>query len=233
MIKLYGMGSPNVVKVLIMLEELGYDYTLHRLDLLAGEQNAESFRALNPNGKVPVLVDEAACDGKDVTVFESGAILIYLAECAGRFLAAHGALRATTLQWLFFQASAAGPYFGQAIHFTFAQPDAGYGKLRFNNELARLVEVIESRLSASRFMAGEEYSIADIALWPWIRTLQKFFPAEVDRPHIRKWFEGITSRPAVVRAVAYADAMSLQDRVAMKAASTEQLDRYFGRASSR
>jgi GST-like protein len=232
MIKLYGMGSPNVVKVLIMLEELGYDYALHRLDLVAGEQNEDAFRRLNPNGKVPVLVDVAADEEKDLVVFESGAILIYLAERAGQLLAGHGAERAAALQWLFFQASAAGPYFGQAIHFTFAQPDAGYGKLRFNNELARLIKVIEFQLSTSRFIAGEQYSIADIALWPWIRTLQKFFPAEADRLHIRKWFEEIASHPAVIRAVAQADEMSLRDKAAMKAASKEQLDRYFGRAVS-
>lgn len=230
MIRLYGMGSPNVVKIMIMLEELEYDYTIERIDVVAGDQHTEAFHALNPNRKVPVLVDDSC--GREVVVFESGAILIHLAEVAGRFLATSGAARATALQWLFFQTSAAGPSFGQAIHFSFATRQAGYARDRFYTEMCRLIRVIEGRLVASSYLAGPDYSVADIALWPWIRTLRNYFPKELDFPAIRNWFTKIQERCAVDRALSHAAKQAILDKAALKGASTTQLDRYFGRTTN-
>ena len=228
MMTLHGMGSPNVVKVIIMLEEAGSNWAFERIDVMAGEQFDARFRALNPNSKVPALVD-ADAPGGPLTIFESGAILLYLTERTGTLWPPTLAARAQVNQWLMFQMAGFGPMSGQAIHFTFANREGGYARNRFDNELARLAGVVERRLGDVPFLAGDAYSIADIALFPWVRTLRDFFPAIVDRPNITRWAATISERPAVARALAFGDAVSARDKQAMKDADRGQRDRYFGR----
>jgi GST-like protein len=221
------MGSPNVTKVLILLEELGVDYTLRRVDLMAGEQYEAWFRELNPNGKVPVLVDERG--GGPVTIFESGAILLHLAEAGGDFLGETGKDRASVLQWLMFQMAGAGPIFGQAIHFHHVVSEPSYAQDRFGIEMRRLLAVIEQRLQASAFIAGSAYTIADMALWPWISTLGRFFPDDMKGSATQAWAAAIGERSGVISAMAKAKELAGQDKLAMRNATPDQTDRYFGR----
>lgn len=223
---LLGMGSPNVGKVIIALEETGVAWNLEYVDVFVGAQFSEEFRLLNPNAKVPVLMDGA------VVVAESGVILIYLAERSGTLLPLEPGVRATTLQWLMFQMSAFGPVAGQAIHFSAVNRSDSYAKARYRRELARLVAVMETQLRDLPWMAGADYSIADIALYPWCRTVQRFFPRLLDRPGLQRWMATMGSREAVIRAYVLMDTLSARDRVAMKAATPAQLDRYFGRAET-
>jgi GST-like protein len=229
MMTLYGMASPNVVKVLLMLEEIEADYRIERCDVILGGGRDPAFRALNPNGKVPVLIDEPKGAEEPVTVFESGAILLYLAETSGRFLPAAGPARYQVVQWLMFQMAGVGPMFGQAIHFRSGPPGSDYARSRFGTEMRRLVEVVEQRLAANAFLAGADYSIADMAVFPWIRTLALFFPEAVRGPATERWRAEIAARPATARALAKADALGAQDAVSFKAATRQDLDRYFGR----
>ena len=163
---------------------------------------------------------------------ESGAILIHLAEHSGMLLPSVPAPRAMVLQWLMFQMSAFGPVAGQAIHFSVVRREDSYARARSRRELARLCAVIEEQLGDHRWIAGGEYSIADIAHYPWCRTLQRFFPRLLDRPALRRWMAEMAGREAVVRAYQHMDACSRRDSAAMKAATPAQLDRYFGRAES-
>jgi GST-like protein len=224
---LYGMGSPNVVKVVVALEELGQAYDLVHVNVFQGEQREPWFLALNPNGKVPVLVETRA-DGEQFSLFESGAIMDWLASRHGAFGGGSEDGRATVRQWLLFQMANCGPVFGNAIHFSFATKECPYGQNRFQIELRKLVRVIEQRLTQADYLAGE-YSVADMALWPWIRTLEMFFADDLKTPALRRWFAAIEARPAVVAAVARMDAIGKLDRQARREASEEQLDRYFGR----
>jgi GST-like protein len=230
-LQLYGMSTPNVVKVVLMLEELGLSYDIHRIDVFTGDQHTAGFRALNPNGKVPALVDPDGPDGGPITLFESGAILFYLAEKSGRFLPAAGADRYAVMQWLMFQMAGVGPMFGQAIHFQFtpeAQGD-GYGRRRYVIEMQRLIAVLERRLSASPYLAGADYSIADMAVFPWLDTLQAFFRDDVDRPALNRWRETIRARPAVAGVDVRMAEVRQQDRASMKTTTPEQRDVYYGR----
>ena len=228
MIELLGMGSPNVIKVILMLEEIGLAYRVRRIDVVAGEQYGEPFRRLNPNGKVPVLIDTDGPAGP-ITIFESGAILIYLAEKADRFLPLDSPARFAAMQWVIWQMAGLGPISGQAIHFSAVNRTDSYGRQRFAAEKDRLLDVLDARLAESKFVAGGEYSIADMAIFPWIRTLKRFFPEESVRCHVARWFDNIAHRPAWLRAKVVADGLSDQDRKAFKAATPEELDRYFGR----
>lgn len=228
MITLYGMSSPNVVKVLLMLEEIGEEYTFERRDVILGDQFDEEFRALNPNGKVPVITDDAAASGP-LTIWESGAILIYLAEKSGRFLPASGAERYHVLQWLMFQMAGVGPMFGQAIHFRDRPSGNAYACERYSRELVRLYGVIDQQLERSPYLAGADYTIADMAVFPWMRTIRKYF-AEVEfGAATAKWYSGIEQRPAVLAASERVDELSRQDFNSMKSASPEQIIRYYGR----
>jgi GST-like protein len=228
MIELLGMGSPNVVKVILMLEETELAYGVRRIDVITGEQHEEAFRRHNPNGKVPVLIDPDGSAGA-ITVFESGAILIYLAEKVGRFLPIDQVDRSATLQWLMWQMAALGPMSGQAIHFSAVTRTDSYGRNRFVLEKNRLLDLLDRRLAESAFVGGVDYSIADMAVFPWVRTLRRFFRDDPARSHVERWFDAIRQRPAWLRAEAVADALSDQDRQAFAAATPEQLDRYFGR----
>ena len=161
-------------------------------------------------------------------LFESGAVMDFLATRHGQFAGANEDERATVRQWLTFQMANCGPAFGQAIHFSFATKECPYGQNRFTIEMRKLLKVIEERLAVSDYLAGD-YSIADMALWPWIRTLEMFFADDLKTPALRRWFAAIEARPAVAAAVARMDEIGKLDRQARREASAEQLDRYFGR----
>lgn len=200
MIELYAASTPNGRKAIIMLEETGLPYRLHALDLSAGEQHAPAFRKLNPNGKIPVIVDTAT--GQTVT--ESGAVLIYLAEQAGALLPADPAARMAVLQWLFFQVGSVGPMAGQYNHFRRHEPRDDYAFNRYRDEVRRLLGVMDEALKDRSFTAGE-YSIADIALVPWLRALQRWDLSLTATPHVSTWYQRVMARPAVSRGFAMLD----------------------------
>lgn len=194
MIELYAAATPNGRKATIMLEETGLAYRLHRLELAAGDQRRPAFLSLNPNGKIPVIVDP----DQDMTITESGAVLVYLAEKAGILLPAAGGPRYEVLQWLFFQVGGVGPMAGQFNHFRGHEPHDEYAFARFRDEVHRLLGVMDGRLSGCAFIAGD-YSIADIALVPWTRALRRWGVEMEDCPAVIDWHERIMRRPAVRR----------------------------------
>ena len=235
MIDLYSSTTPNVLKVVIMLEATGLRYSLKPVNVWKGEQFAPSFVALNPNSKVPVIVDHDDADGP-YTVFESVAILIYLAEKTGRFLPASGRARHDVLQWLTFQAANIGPANGQFNHFErLADPGNDYSMSPYTTEMKRLYDVLDRRLGETGYIGGNEYSIADMATFPWVfiqsRRLGEAFPF-LDRtsglhPNISAWLTRCEERPGVQRALAvHADMTS-----GLATATREDLDRLFGRGN--
>ena len=202
MLELYTWNTPNGYKVPIMMEELSLPYSIRAVDIHSGEQNSEPFAALNPNRKIPVLVDTDS----NITLSESGAILIYLAEKQHSLLSQEAAPRASELQWLMFQMASIGPMFGQANHFlNLALKKVPYGIERYSKESNRLMQVLDRRLGETLYLGGE-YSIADIATWPWIRKGIAGGFIDMDSfPHAGRWFREIESRPAVVRAIQKVD----------------------------
>lgn len=205
MIDLYTYRTSNGRKASIMLEECGLDYTLHIVDITAGEQDAAAFRAICPNGRIPAIVDHDGPDGKALALFESGAILLYLADKTGSFLPVDAAGRWIATQWLMWQMGGIGPNFGQAFHFLHQHPaDApaeavAYGRERYGGEVRRLCAVMDKHLADTEFLAGESYTIADIATYPWI-ALHKWFGLDLAAmPHLRRWYDTIKARPAVMR----------------------------------
>jgi GSH-dependent disulfide-bond oxidoreductase len=226
MIDFYVLTSPNVQKIFIMLEELAAPYRTIKVDVWKGEQFKPEFLALNPNAKIPVIVDHDGPGGKPYTVFESGAILMYLADKFGRFLPTEMAKRYDVIQWLMIQLTGVGPTFGQTVHFTlFAPPGNDYAKSRYKSEMLRLYELIEKRLGQCPYLGGDEYSIADIATFPWTRNHDNFGVKWSDHPNVAHWFEAISARPAVKKAIDIVGAIqSHRDH-----ASDEEKDRFFGR----
>ncbi|MFT5488243.1 MAG: GST-like protein [Paracoccaceae bacterium] len=205
MIDLYTYRTSNGRKASIMLEECGLDYTLHIVDITAGAQDTPAFRVINPNGRIPAIIDRDALDGAPLVLFESGAILLYLAQKTGLFLPEDEKGRWIAVQWLMWQMGGVGPNFGQAFHFLHQHPedapDAGiaYGRERYGGEVRRLCDVMNARLAEVPFLAGDAYSVADIATYPWI-ALHKWFGLELaDLPHLRRWYGEIKARPAVQR----------------------------------
>jgi len=204
MIDFYTWSTPNGRKVAIMLEECGLAYKTHKIDIGKGEQFAPAFLAVNPNGKIPAIVDHAAADGKPLPVFESGAILIYLAEKTGKFLPTVPRARAEVLQWLMFQMGGVGPMFGQAHHFIrFAPEKVPYGIERYSKETRRLYGVMDKRLGESAHLAGAEYSIADMATFPWVARHTYHEVDLADFPNVKRWHNAIAARPAVVKGTAF------------------------------
>jgi GST-like protein len=196
-IDLYTWGTPNGLKPILMLEELGVPYTLKPINIGKGDQHEPAYRAINPNGKIPAMVDGEA----GVTIFESGAVLQYLAEKHGRFLPPTTADRMQAMSWLFFQVGGVGPMFGQATHFV-TRDDSPYAKKRYLDEVERLYAVLDKRLSEAPFLAGAEYSIADIATWTWVRDPTRL-GLSLDRwPSVQQWAARIAERPAVQRTLA-------------------------------
>lgn len=201
MIDFYYWPTPNGHKVAIMLEEAGLSYRLKPVNILRGEQFKPGFLKINPNNKIPAIVDRDGPDGKPFAIFESGAILQYLAEKTGRFMPHEMRARYIVLQWLMFQVGGVGPMFGQCGHFLgYAPRKIPYAIDRYRNETLRLYGVMEKRLRKVPFLAGD-YSIADMATWPWVhvRWLHKI---DIDEfPRVKKWYEKIAARPAVRRGV--------------------------------
>ena len=200
MIELYTWPTPNGHKAAIMLEETGLDYRVHPVDIANGEQFAADYETINPNGKIPTIVDQDGPGGGPFTVFELGAILIYLAEKTGHFLSGDPRRRSQALQWLMFQVGGIGPMFGQAQHFRrFAPQPLPYAIERYSTEAARLYRVLDKRLAASEFLAESEYSIADIASYPWVSRHEWQGVSLADYPNVRRWVETVGQRPAVQR----------------------------------
>jgi GSH-dependent disulfide-bond oxidoreductase len=226
MIDFYALTSPNVQKIFVMLEELELPYRTISVDVWKGEQFKPESRKINPNAKVPAIVDHDGPGGKPYTVFESGAILLYLAEKTGRYLPTDTAKRFEVIQWLMFQLTGVGPIFGQFTHFKrFAGPGNDYSLSRYQTELRRLYDLLEQRLSGSRYLGGAEYSIADIATFPWTRNHEFQGVQLTDKPNLARWFSEISARPAVQRALAVVDSI----QTARDNAKPEDLDRLFGR----
>jgi len=202
MIDLYTWPTPNGHKIHIMLEETGTAYRVHAVDIGAGDQFKPEFLAISPNNKIPAMVDSEGPGGKPISLFESGAMLVYLASKTGRFLPAELRDKWATLQWLMFQMGSIGPMLGQAHHFLMYAPEKiPYAVKRYTNEANRLYGVLDKRLAQSPYVACGEYTIADIAIFPWLRSY-KNQGVEIDAyPNVKRWFDGIDARPAVQRAL--------------------------------
>ena len=202
MIEVYSWATPNGHKVHIMLEECGLPYRVIPIDIGAGEQFAPDFLAISPNNKIPAIVDPEGPDGRPISLFESGAILFYLASKTGRFLPEDLRLRWSVMQWVMFQMGHIGPMLGQAHHFRNVAPEKSpYAIERFTAEANRLYRVLDTRLATNDYVAGSEYTIADIAVWPWLRAPQNQGVSIDDYPNVKAWFEAIGNRPAVQRGV--------------------------------
>jgi GSH-dependent disulfide-bond oxidoreductase len=226
MIDFYVLTSPNVQKIFIMLEELELRYRAIPVDVWKGDHFTPEFAAINPNRKIPAIVDHEGPGGKPYTVFESGAILMYLADKTGRFLPADMAKRYEVIQWLMIQLTGVGPTFGQVVHFTrFAPAGNDYSASRYRTEMLRLYDVLEARLGTVPYIGGADYSIADIATFPWTRNHDAQGVKWADHPNLGRWFDAISARPAVKRALAKVDAIVSSRDVA----TVEIKDRVFGR----
>jgi GSH-dependent disulfide-bond oxidoreductase len=202
MIDLYTWTTPNGRKVSVMLEECSLAYRTHKIDIGKGDQFKDEFVAINPNSKIPAIVDEEGPGGKPLALFESGAILIYLAEKCGRFLPASPRGRYETLQWLMFQMGGVGPMFGQTHHFLrAAREQVPYAIDRYSRETRRLYGVLDRRLGEAPFLAGE-YTIADIATYPWVARHEWHKVDLADFPNVKRWFDTLGARPAVARGMA-------------------------------
>jgi GST-like protein len=200
MIELYSWATPNGHKVHIMLEECGLAYRSHAVDIGIGAQFDPAFLAISPNNKIPAIVDPVGPDGAPISLFESGAILLYLAGKTGRFMPDDTRGKYEVLQWLMFQMGGVGPMLGQAHHFRIYAPEKiDYAVDRYTNEARRLYGVMNKRLGASRYLGGNDYSIADMAVWPWLRSWKNQGIDWADYPHLKGWFDEIGHRPAVQR----------------------------------
>ena len=202
MIDVYSWATPNGHKVHIMLEECGLPYRVHPINIGAGDQFKPEFLKISPNNKIPAIVDSDGPDGKPISLFESGAILLYLASKTGKFLPASDRGKFEMLQWLMFQMGGVGPMLGQAHHFRIYAPEKiEYAINRYTNEAKRLYGVMDKQLATHKFIAGDSYTIADIAIFPWLRSWQNQGIDWADYPHLKKWFDAIAARPAVQRGV--------------------------------
>jgi GSH-dependent disulfide-bond oxidoreductase len=196
MIQLYSWKTPNGRKVSVMLEEIALPYEVHAVDLGKGQQFTPEYLAINPNNKIPSIIDTDGPGGKPLTLFESGAILMYLAEKTGKFWPQDMRKRYEVIQWLMFQMGGVGPMFGQANYFFRLEEKVPYAIDRFHKEALRLYRVLEQELSKKEFLAGE-YSIADIATYPWVGRHDIHQVKLEDFPSVKRWFDTISARPAV------------------------------------
>lgn len=213
MLKFYFHPSPNPLKTALLLEELGADYELIKVDTFKGEQHAPEFLAINPNAKVPALVDG------DATVFDSNGILLYLAEEHGRFLPTDAKARGAAISWLFFVATGLSPFSGQAVHFLHHAPEPlPYAQNRYLKEVERHYRVLDQRLATSRYLAGDDYSIADMALWGWANFAGYILGEKGlrDYPNVKRLYEEVSARPAAARAHA------LKEHLVLKAEFDEE-----------
>lgn len=199
MIDLYTFPTPNGRKVSILLEELGISYNVHKIDSTQGQQFLPDFVEINPNSKIPAIIDHDT----EITVFESGAILMYLAEKTGKFLPKETKSRYQVMEWLMFQMASVGPMFGQFNHFNrFAPEKVPYAIARYEQETLRLYGVLDGQLADRPYIAGENYSIADIALYPWVASYEFMGLTLETHPHLKHWVEILQERPAVQRGMA-------------------------------
>jgi GST-like protein len=200
MIDFYYWPTPNGWKVSIMLEEVGLPYEVHPVHIGKGDQFKPDFLAISPNNRIPALVDKDALDGP-LSIFESGAILVYLAEKSGSFLPAELHRRFDVLQWLFWQTGGLGPMAGQLGHFVnYAEATIDYAVERYSNEYDRLLGVMDRRLTDREYLAGE-YSIADMAAWPWVRSHERLKQSLDNFVNLQRWFDAIAARPAVQKGI--------------------------------
>ena len=202
MIEVYSWATPNGHKVHIMLEECGLPYRVIPVDIGAGVQFSAEFLAISPNNKIPAIKDPDGPDGQPISLFESGAILLYLAGKTGKFLPADVRGKYEALQWLMFQMGGVGPMLGQAHHFRIYAPEKlPYAIERYTNEARRLYGVMNKQLARRRYIAGNDYGIADIAIFPWLRSWKNQGIDWSDYPHLKGWFDEVSHRPAVIRGV--------------------------------
>lgn len=202
MIDVYSWATPNGHKVHIMLEETGLDYRVHGINIRAGDQFKPEFLKISPNNRIPAIVDHEGPGGKPLSLFESGAILLYLASKSGKFLPEDLRERWHCLQWLMWQMGGIGPMFGQANHFRrYAKEKIAYAIERYTNEANRLTNVLDKRLGEARYVAGNAYTIADMAIFPWMRNAESRGIDMTLNPNAQRWFDEINARPAVQRAL--------------------------------
>jgi len=203
MIELYTWGTPNGRKVSVMLEEVGLPYNVHKIDIGKGDQFTPTYVAINPNSKIPAIVDTDGFEGKAYSLFESGAILVYLAGKTGKLLPPTTRDKYTALQWLMFQMGGVGPIFGQVHHFIrAAKVEVPYAIERYVKEKDRLYGVLDRRLGDAPYLGGDEYTIADIATYPWVARYE-WHKTDLSRfPNVKRWFDAIAARPAVQRGMA-------------------------------
>jgi GST-like protein len=226
MIDFYGLTSPNVQKIFIMLEECGLSYNFKPVDVWASAQHNPEFAKLNPNKKIPVIVDHEGPGGKPYTVFESAAILMYLADKTGKFMPKDTAKKYDVIQWLMVQVASVGPAFGNFTHFNlFAPKPNDYSFSRYKTEMLRLYDLLDERLRAARYLGGDEYSIADMATFPWTRQHAAHGIKIDEKPGLKRWFEELSARPAIKAMIAkQADIKSSRE-----SANDDNKDRFFGR----
>lgn len=202
MIDVYSWATPNGHKVHIMLEETGLKHRIHGVNIRTGDQFKPEFLKISPNNRIPAIVDNDGPDGKPLSLFESGAILLYLASKSGKFLPEDLRERWLCLQWLMWQMGGVGPMFGQANHFRrYAVDKVPYAVERYTNEANRLTSVLDKRLGEARFVAGDAYTIADMAIFPWMRNAESRGIDMTQYPNAQRWFDEINARPAVQRAL--------------------------------
>ncbi|WP_456303460.1 glutathione S-transferase N-terminal domain-containing protein [Gluconobacter potus] len=210
MIDLFYWPTPNGHKITLFLEEAGMDYTIHTVDISAGDQFRPEFLAISPNNRMPAIIDRNPEDGGEpISIFESGAILLYLAEKAEQFLPTDIRGRMAAIEWLFWQVGGLGPMAGQNHHFVqYAPEKIPYAMTRYINETNRLYGVMDRRLAQVPFLGGTDYSIADMACYPWVVPWKRQQQNLEEFPHLKRWFEGIAERPATIRAYEKGKALS-------------------------
>ena len=202
MIDVYSWPTPNGHKVHIMLEETGLEHRIHPVNIRNGDQFKPEFLKISPNHRIPALIDRDGPGGRELSLFESGAMLLYLAEKSGKLLPQDPAERWTCVQWLMWQMGGVGPMMGQANHFRrYAKDKIQYAIDRYTNEANRLTNVLDKRLAEAPYVGGESYSVADIAIFPWMRGADQRGVELTDYPNVKKWFDGIHARPHVQKAL--------------------------------
>jgi len=226
MIDFYALTSPNVQKIFIMLEECGLPYTMHAVDVWKGDQFTPEFTKINPLQKVPAIVDSDGPAGTPYTVIESGAILLYLAEKTGKFIPHDPVKRYDTIQWLMVQMANVGPMFGQRVHFRrFAPGGNDYGLSRYGTQVLKLYDLYEQRLATRPYVIGGDYTIADIAVFPWLRN-HVLLDIDIGKfPTVKAWIDKVSERDAVKRALAKVAAV----KSSRDTATDDAKDRFFGR----
>ncbi len=223
MIDLFFWPTPNGYKISIALEEMGLPYNTHGIDIGKGDQFDPAFLAIAPNNRIPAITDPDGPGGAPISLMESGAILIYLADKTGQFLAGDGEARYRALEWLMWQMGGVGPMFGQANHFIVYAPEKiEYGMNRYRNEVHRLCRVLDKRLGEAAFVAGD-YSIADMAIYPWMRSHERYDVRLEDFANVKRWYDAIEARPAVQRGLAV-----LEERRRKGPMTDEQKEVMFG-----